>query len=279
MTSINPQSSILNAQFLWWSVVWFATFGIGVTKSGFGSGVGLMLVPTMALATQHLGWGSDAALGLMLPLLVTGDLLAVWQYRSLFSLNVVKKLFPGTAVGLLLGGALLFELKRMRSDHLAEGLIQCEIGFESVVLVGLHWYRLRRGEVQRLMREPLRSNVTGTFAAASSTLAHGAGPIVALYLLPLRMDRQLFVGTCAIYFFILNVAKLPIYKVSGVFAHASPLFAAKFLPLVLVGSLVGRWLNKRINDQLFSKIIYVVTFALGWYILGEGVLTLATLRR
>ena len=43
----------------------------------------------------------------MLALLITGDLLAVWQYRSLFSLSVVKKLFPGTAVGVLVGAVLL----------------------------------------------------------------------------------------------------------------------------------------------------------------------------
>ena len=257
---------------IWWALVCFAVFGIGVTKSGFGSGIGLMLVPTMALAMDHIpGRGSDAALGLMLPLLVTGDLLAVWQYRSLFSLSVVKKLFPGTAVGLIVGALLLWYLKHAGSDKLAEALIKIEIGFESVGLVGLHWYRLYRGKVQKLMREPARSNITGTFAAASSTLAHGAGPIIALYLLPLEMSRQLFVGTCAIYFFILNVCKLPIYGITGQFAHASPIFAAKFLPLVLIGAIFGRWLNKRINDKLFSQILYIVTFLLGWYVLGEGI--------
>ncbi|MBV8781900.1 MAG: sulfite exporter TauE/SafE family protein, partial [Phycisphaerae bacterium] len=209
---------------VWWAVVCFAVFGIGVTKSGFGSGVGLMLVPTMALAMGHIpGRGSEAALGLMLPLLVCGDLLAVWQYRSLFSLSVVKRLFPGTAVGLVFGAILLWYLKHAGSERLAEALIQCEIGIESVMLVGLHWYRLMRRKVQRLMREPARSNLTGMFAAASSTLAHGAGPIIALYLLPLEMNRQLYVGTCAIYFFILNAAKLPIYGTTGQFGHASPL--------------------------------------------------------
>jgi uncharacterized membrane protein YfcA len=257
---------------IWWLVVCFAVFGIGVTKSGFGSGIGLMLVPTMALAMAHIpGRGSDAALGLMLPLLVTGDLLAVWQYRRLFSLNIVKKLLPGTAVGVVLGGVLLWYLKHARSDRVAEALVQTEIGFESVVLVGLHWYRLWRGKAQHLMREPIRSHLTGGFAAVSSTLAHGAGPIIALYLLPLELNRQLFVGTCAIYFFILNMAKLPVYALSGQFAHASPLFAFQFLPLVFAGAIFGLWLNRRISDVWFSRVIYCVTFVLGWYILYEGI--------
>jgi uncharacterized membrane protein YfcA len=259
---------------IWWVIVCLAIFGIGLTKSGFGAGVGLMLAPTMALAMDHTGRGAGAALGLMLPLLIVGDFLAVWQYRHLFSLSVVRKLLPGTAVGVVLGGLLLWYLKHARSEHVAEALVKTEIGFESVVLVGLHWYRLWRGQAQRLMREPLRSHLTGGFAAASSTLAHAAGPIIALYLLPLQMDRQLFVGTCAIYFFILNTCKLPVYALGGQFAKASPLFALQFLPLVLAGAAFGLWLNRRIADRWFSRIIYVVTFLLGWYILYEGIVGL-----
>ena len=120
----------------------------------------------------------------------------------------------------------------------------------------------------------MRSWITGGFAAVSSTLAHAAGPIIAIYLLPLKLDRQLYVGTCAVYFFLLNTAKLPAYYASGQFAHAEFSFTAKFLPLVIVGAVFGRWLNKRMSDLLFTKIVYVVTFALGWYILADGILSL-----
>ena len=68
-----------------WSIVFLAVFLIGVTKSGFGSGVGLMIVPMTAIAMGYIpGRGSEAALGLLLPLLIAGDLIAVWQYRRLF---------------------------------------------------------------------------------------------------------------------------------------------------------------------------------------------------
>jgi plastocyanin len=84
----------------WWGVVWLSIFLIGVTKSGFGSGFGLMVVPLIAIALGHIpSRGSEAALGLLLPLMLAGDVIAVWQYRELFSLNIVKKLLPGTAVG------------------------------------------------------------------------------------------------------------------------------------------------------------------------------------
>lgn len=269
---------------LWWWIVILAVFLIGVTKSGFGSGVGLMIVPMTAIAMGHIPTrGSEAALGLLLPLLITGDLIAVWQYFHLFFAKtegqtevharaVIRKLLPGTIVGVILGGSLLWAIHS--NGQLVGAFIRIEIGCESILLVGLHWWRLYRGMQQHLMREPLRSHLTGGFAAISSTLAHAAGPIIAMYLLPLQLDRQLYVGTCAVYFFILNTAKLPAYYASGQFAHAQFSFTARFLPLVIAGAIFGRWLNKHLSDTLFTKIVYIVTFVLGWYILADGILRL-----
>ncbi|HEY8668101.1 MAG TPA: TSUP family transporter [Tepidisphaeraceae bacterium] len=295
----------------WWAVIFLAVFLIGVTKSGFGSGVGLMIVPMMAIAMAHVpGRGSEAALGLLLPLLIIGDLLAVYQYRKLFLprkvvdaiavpvaagvddaagnpagpvleypssiddanrqnvIVVIKQLLPGTIIGVILGGLLLYSF-HARAD-LVGALIRIEIGIESVLLVSLHWWRMMRGMQQHLLPEPWRSHITGAFAAVSSTLAHAAGPIIAMYLLPLRLDRRIFVGTCAIYFFLLNSAKLPAYYASHMFEHAELGFTLKFLPLLIAGALFGFWVNKRLSDKIFTKVVYFVTFALGWYILYDG---------
>jgi hypothetical protein len=272
----------------WWFLVFLAILLIGVTKSGFGSGVGLMIVPMTAIAMGHIpGRDSVAALGLLLPLLIAGDLIAVWQYFDLFfpksrddsphddsiqARAVIRRLLPGTVAGVILGGAIL-ALIHTRAD-LVGALIRIEIGCESILLVSIHWWRIYRGVQQRLMHEPWRSHLTGGFAAVSSTLAHAAGPIIAMYLLPLRLDRQLYVGTCAVYFFILNTAKLPAYYASGQFAHAQLSFTFRLLPLVVAGAVFGRWLNKRLSDVLFTTIVYIVTFALGWYILADGILRL-----
>jgi len=256
-----------------WAVVFFAIFLIGVTKSGFGSGVGLMIVPMTAISMGYIpGRGSVAALGLLLPLLVIGDFIAVYQYRRIFSLSIVKHLLPGTLVGVVLGGLLLWWFHQQR--ELVNALMRIEIGIESIVLVGIHWWRQYKGVQQRLMAEPWRSHSTGAFAGVSSTLAHAAGPIIAMYLLPLRLDRQVFVGTSAIYFFILNTAKLPAYWLADQFANAKLPFTLQFVPLVAAGAVFGFWVNKRIGDKLFSRIVYVLTFLMGWYILIDGTIIL-----
>src|SRR5689334_18467359 len=117
----------------WWLLVGFAVLFIGIAKSGFGSGIALIPVPLMVIALGRIpGRSSDAALGLMLPLLMAGDLIAVWQYRHLFSLRIVKRLLVGTAIGVMLGGLLLWWLRHQKSEKLAEALIQIEVGFESI---------------------------------------------------------------------------------------------------------------------------------------------------
>jgi uncharacterized membrane protein YfcA len=265
----------------WWAVVLVGVFLIGVTKSGFGSGVGLMIVPMMTIAATHIPalGGAKGALPLMLPLLILGDLIAVWQYRRLFSLEIVKHLLPGTLLGVILGGLLLWWFER-QAEHVTSALIRTEIGLECVVLVGLHWWRVWRGDGEAVyVPKPIHSHLTGAFAAVSSTLAHAAGPIIALYLLPQRLDRQLFVGTCAIYFFLLNTAKLPAYSLGGLFAKVSPVETMRYVPLLVAGALFGFWVNRRMNDRLFSRVVYAVTFVLGVYVLADGVATLWSLWR
>jgi uncharacterized membrane protein YfcA len=236
--------------------------------------------------------------------LIIGDCIAVWQYRRFFAwrraatpdpglagagtphtgvelgdrppapppsaLLYVGRLLIGTAIGVILGGLLLWWFHQ-QPPRLLIALIKIEIGIESILLVGLHWWRLYKGTQRHLIAEPWRSHLTGSFAGISSTLAHAAGPIIAMYLLPLNLPRQLFVGTCAIYFFLLNTAKLPAYFQAGMFQQASVAFSLRFVPVVIAGALFGFWVNRKLSDRLFSSIVYLITFLLGWYILFDGI--------
>jgi uncharacterized membrane protein YfcA len=251
-----------------WIIVALAVAFIGLTKSGFGSGLGLLNVPLIVLAMGYTSRGSEAALGFMLPLLIVGDVIAVVQYRHAFAPHTLLRLFPGTAVGVVLGYLLLSWFHQQQD--LLNALIRLEIGIECILLVSLHWWRQWRGMQQSVLPEPWRGGITGAFAGVSSTLAHAAGPIIAMYLLPLKMPRQQFVGTSAFYFFLLNTAKLPFYWQAGMFERVPWSFSLSFAPLVLVGAVVGWFVLRKMSDRLFSSIVYVVSFVLGWYLLFDG---------
>jgi uncharacterized membrane protein YfcA len=259
----------------WWFVILAAVFLIGVTKSGFGSGVGLMIVPMTVVGMAHTSYGSKAALGVLLPLLLLGDLIAVGQHRKHFDGSIVRRLAAGTAAGVLLGAALLWWFHNQQ--RFVTPLIKLEVGLESVVLVGLQWWRLYRRQNLKVTPSPLRFAATGAFAGASSTLAHAAGPIIALFLLPQKLDRRVFVGTCAVYFFLLNAAKMPAYWGVEMFSGAGLLLSLYLVPVVMAGAAFGFWVNRRMNDELFSRVVYVLTFVLGWYLIADAGLELRRL--
>jgi len=257
---------------LWWSIVILAIFLIGLTKSGFGSGAGLMIAPMTTFAMAHIPkYGPDAALGLLLPLLMVGDFIAIGQYRRLLSMKIVRRLLPGTIMGVVLGSLLLRWFVHQQKE-VTEALVNITIGTESVFLVLLHFYRVwrARGELPEYVPRIARSFSVGAFAGVSSTLTHGAGPIISLHLLPQRLERGMFVGTCALYFFLMNALKMPLYYQAGLFEKIPASLSLSFMPLVMVGALFGYWVNRRINDRVFTNTVYVITFALGWYILARG---------
>ncbi|MBC7784916.1 MAG: sulfite exporter TauE/SafE family protein [Burkholderiales bacterium] len=253
-----------------WAVICFAVFLIGLTKSGLGGGMGLIVVPMTAIALAWTPLGSEAALGLLLPLLIAGDLLSIGQYRKVFDFSKVKPLLIPTAAGVILGSLLLWWIHKQENQQLISTLMRLEIGLESIFLVSLYWWRQYMGMQQKLMSEPARSIVTGTFTGVSTTLAHAAGPIIAAYLLPLKLDRRVFVGTTAVFFFLANTSKLPTYYMAGLFDRIDWRLTLKLLPLVILGAACGFWLVKRLTDQSYFRFIYGAVFAVGWYLVIES---------
>src|SRR5581483_1609916 len=109
----------------------------------------------------------------------------------------------------------------------------------------LNWYRTWRAGANLVFHPSMiRNSAVGTFAGVSSTLAHAAGPIIALHLLPQRFERQEFVGTCAVYFFMVNTAKVSVYVVGHQFQAAMLKPSLCALPLVFAGAIFGFWLTR-----------------------------------
>jgi uncharacterized protein len=256
-----------------WLIVCFAVAFIGIAKSGFGGGVGLLVVPVTAIALSFIpGYKGDDALGFLLPLLVAGDVIAIAQYYKHPEWKLVRRLLPGALLGIVAGAGLIWLLRQQH--QLAAALINIEIGCESLLLVGLTWHRQMKGVQQKLMPEPWRAWLTSSFAGVSTTLAHAAGPVIAMYLLPLNLGRQRMVATSATFFFVANLTKLPMYWQAGLFEKMTPAFSLLFLPLVACGAIFGWWLCKRMSDKTFTQIVLVTVFVLGVYLLTKGTIDL-----
>lgn len=246
---------------------WFYVLAIpallitGISKGGFGAGLGTLAVPLMALAVSPA-----QAAAVMLPILCVMDGFGLWMYRARWDRRNMAIILPGAALGIGIGG-LTFQL-------MDDDVIRLVIGLIAVLFALDRW--LRRGGATRKTEASVRGGgFWGAVAGFTSTVAHAGGPPINLYLLPQRMDKTLFVGTTVIFFALVNLLKLPVYAAIGQFTLGNLGSAAVLLPLAPLGMWLGFWLHRRVDGTLFYRLCYTALFFVGLKLVWDGVSGLA----
>lgn len=229
---------------------------MGISKGGFGSGIGLLSTPLVALAVP-----TAQAAAIMLPILIVMDVVGLAAYRQTFSRENLRLLLPGGILGIAVG-ALTFR-------YIDDSMLRVGIGAFAIAFVA---HRLTGA---RAAPPAPRSTPKGLFwsslAGFTSTLVHAGGPPLNVYLLPLRLDKAVFVGTTVVFFAVINVVKLVPYTWLGLFDAANLLTSAVLAPLAPVGILAGVWLMRRVPQELFYRVCYVMLVLVGIQLLWDGI--------
>lgn len=224
-----------------WVLAAFGAFIVGVSKTGIG-GLGLLFVVVFAqiMPAKH-------ASGLVLPLLIVGDLIAVLSYRRHTQWRFLGRIFPWTGVGVVLG-----YLAMSRIDDRQARLL---VGIIIVTLVTLHFLRRQRGLLKGEDEHGAWFAPTiGILAGFTTLVANAAGPLMTVYLLTMRLPKMEFVGTGAVFFLIVNSFKVPFMVDLGLINSASFTINLCLAPAVLVGAYVGRKILPMINQTLFENL-------------------------
>lgn len=235
-----------------------AAFLIGVSKTGV-PGIGILVVPMLASA-----FGGRASVGLMLPMLIVGDLFAVRWYRHHTQWHRLRELVPWVAVGMALGAIALWWLGEV---SIRRDLLEPIIGALVLVMLGIHLLRRRWGE-RLTPHSPLAVASAGTAAGFATTVSNAAGPIMGIYLTSLGLPKEQFMGTSAWYYFAVNVSKLPLFLLLTLLNPARPiitwqslLFNLAVVPLIVAGVYLGRWLLVHIPQRLFDQVVLLLAAA------------------
>ncbi len=234
---------------LYYAVGAVATLIIGIGKAGFGGGVGIVAVPLLALVLPI-----DTVLGVLLPLLIAGDIISIAHHWGKQSRAHVRRLGMGSACGFCLGAVLLTSLQHSTNFI---PLLNLTVGGICLGFVTLQVYRLLGGTVPRFSEHPLIGGSVGLLAAFVSTFAHAAGPLVSLYLLDQRLDKHQVVATNLFVFFWINLAKLATYVGLGLITTASLVQSLSFLPCLPIGTVLGVWLHTHIPERPFMAVLYI----------------------
>jgi uncharacterized protein len=227
----------------------------GINKGGFGSGLGILSVPLMALAVPPL-----QAAAILLPMLCLMDVVGVWAYRRRWDRGNLRILLPGAMVGILAG--------TFSAELLSDQTIRLLVGLIAVVFA-LNYY------LGFVALEPQGRHVpAGTFwggvAGYTSFLAHAGGPPLVIYLLPQRLDKTLFVGTTVIFWAVVNYVKLIPYAWLGQFDIENLTTSLLLAPLAPLGMWLGIRLHRLIPQLLFYRICYALTLLVGLKLAWDG---------
>jgi uncharacterized protein len=225
---------------------------VGMSKTGI-TGLSLLSIALFA----HVFPSSKQASGLILPLLIFGDFVAVLSYRTHTQWRYLWKLMPWTAVGVVLG---YFAL-----GHISDRTTRYMIGVIIVSLCVLGFWR-RYLAVQSQESEAWHwalAAALGIAAGFITLVANAAGPLMAIYLVAMRLPKMQFVGTVAVFFMVLNLFKVPFMVDLGLITVQSFKFNLMLAPAVFLGALAGRWILIRINQRLFEDLVLALSAIAG----------------
>lgn len=234
-----------------------AAFMIGFVKAGIGGSIG-PLVTILAVLVLPV----QVALGVLLPLLIVGDALALAALWRRWELRTVGRLLPGAVVGVAAGTYLLAQAD---SPLLARLLGVLMLLFVAYWVVGP---TLLRSVTYR--SRAWHGHLTGVVTGVVSSLAHSGGPPVAVYLLLRRTDPVPFVATSALVFAVINLIKVPAYISAGMFDLDLQLRLAWAVAFIPVGIVTGRWLVERIDRRRFHQVSVVLLACSGVYLVVAG---------
>ncbi|MEV5160330.1 sulfite exporter TauE/SafE family protein [Streptomyces sp. NPDC053728] len=215
---------------------------------------------TISLAVFAAVLPARESTGVLLPILIAGDILAVLVYRRHAHWPTLLRLFPAVAVGVVAGTFFM-----MWAD---DDAVRTSIGAILLFMAGVTLWRRR----ERPERAPegeggdgpsrggrFKARSYGALGGFTTMVANAGGPVMSLYLLSAGFRKLGFLGTSAWFFLIVNTSKVPFSVGLGLIDARSLLLDAALVLFVIPGAYLGRACVGRINQKLFDRIVIGAT--------------------
>ncbi|HEX8552689.1 MAG TPA: sulfite exporter TauE/SafE family protein [Abditibacteriaceae bacterium] len=238
-----PELSLLS-----WLLLGLGAFSVGLSKTGV-PGIGILNVAIFALVLPS----AKHSVGVVLPILISADIVAVLAYRRQAVWHHLWRLFPWAIAGIIIG---FFAVSRVNDRQVAQ-----LIGAILLTLVALTlWRKWKTKEsADAPSVSPVYTGIMGIAGGFTTMVGNAAGPIMTLYLLAMRLPKMEFIGTGAWYFLLLNWFKVPFMMQLGWIDKPSLLLSLRLMPFAVCGALFGRAIVRYIDQNWFERIAIALT--------------------
>ncbi len=228
---------------------------MGLSKSGFGAGLGSLAVPLMALAIPV-----PQAAALLMPVLLLTDILSVAAFRREIDKALLWLLIPFGLLGTLVGTALFRVLDGRAVSTL--------VGVFTLLFLAQRWLMPPRADSPPPPRWAGR--VLATVSGFTSFVSHTGGPPLNAYVIPLKLPPVQFAATMAVFFFCINLSKWIPYTWLGLFDARNLTTSMLLLPFAPLGVWAGVRIARRISQVLFYRLINIGMLLTGCKLLWDG---------
>ncbi|MFI6698827.1 sulfite exporter TauE/SafE family protein [Streptomyces sp. NPDC050509] len=272
----------------WWGL---AALAAAATLVGF-SKTAVSGANTVSLAVFAAVLPARESTGVLLPILIAGDVIAVLTYRRHAHWPTLWRLFPAVATGVVLGTLFL-----VWADDAA---VRTSIGAILLLMAGVTVWRRRAtrkkaeseaeaakaeaagadgtdgegtdgggagGDASGAPTGRIKARSYGVLGGFTTMVANAGGPVMSLYLLSAGFQKLGFLGTSAWFFLIVNVSKLPFSVGLGLVDGPSLLLDAALVLFVIPGALIGKACVDRIDQRLFERLVIGATILGGLQLL------------
>jgi len=205
-----------------------------------------MAVPLMAMV-----FGGQLSSGIMLPMLCLADAMGVWYYRRHASWPHLKKLFPWAVIGIIIGTL----VGKYIDDHMFRIIMACIILASVSTMIWLE--RGHKEDVPDFFWFAVLMGIAGGFTSMVGNLA---GAVMAVYFLSMRLPKQIYIGTTAWFFMVINWFKVPFHVMAWHTIIWDTLYLAVLsLPVILLGAFLGIHLVRIIPEKYYRWFIISMT--------------------
>jgi uncharacterized protein len=238
---------------LQWVALLLGAFCFGFSKTAI-AGLGAIGVAVYAAILP-----AKESTGVVLPLLIVADAVAVLTYRRHTDWSPILRILPSTILGILIGCWVLDKVDNLVARRM--------IGLILLFLSGMHFLRIRMAAGPIPTPGPalgfILFNLLGLTIGVTTMIANAAGPLFVLYLLAAGFVKLAFLGTMGWFFFIVNVMKVPFSINLGLIDAESLLFNILLIPAVLAGTAVGTLSAQQIPQKTFERVSLGFTILAG----------------
>ena len=221
---------------------------IGMSKAGL-SGLGVAFVPLLALV-----FGAKESTGVVLPMLVAADIMAVSYYHRHAVWKHILRVLPWAAAGIIVA--------------LIIGNLINNNQFR-VILISIVWIMLLltlindtivKKKEDKIPENHLFASVMGFVGGFATMIGNSAGPVFTMYFLAMRLPKKEYVGTNAWLFLLLNAGKMPlqilVWKNITLPSLATSLIS---VPVIALGIYVGIKIVNLLPEKVYRYFIIIAT--------------------